>query len=99
MGKSKSIVDAVNYLLQIAGTGIYSQEDLKRIVDYTSKHTNYMVLGTVFGYSVSDYAIATLKWINNEETNAMYKKLCSKLSPSRIETINSLIESRMYLEY
>ena len=100
----KSIVSKVDFLLSIAKSGICKTNDLYEISSMINEHSEHAVLGRVFGYSVSDYAFATLKWLNTKDSlelfNSFYEKL--KNSPSgesRQKEINELIESKMYLDY
>lgn len=58
------IGDKVEFLLKLSKIGRYEKEELDEVVSYTSLYSENLILGKVFGYSVSDYAFATLFWLN-----------------------------------
>ena len=96
MANNTSITDKVLFLLQIAKNNNASSDEIKEIVQYTKEHTDNLVLGRVFGYSVSDYAIATLKWLNTDETNGIYERLFKELPERRKNNVVELIEKELY---
>jgi hypothetical protein len=96
MADNVGILDKVYFLLKISKSKRYTQDDLNRILDYTKEHTDSLIIGRVFGYSVSDYAIAVLKWINTDETVSEFNKMIHSLPESRRKTISELIKSEVY---
>ena len=89
----KTLLEKVNYLLTIAKTKDFSRDDLKNIETLTSDDSDHPRLGKVFGYSVAEYAIETLKWINEED---IYKSFTKGLDEYKKGRITDLIESRCY---
>ena len=49
------------------------------------------------GYSVSDYALATLRWLNTEKTMNIYNRLFDSLDTQRKNEIIELVSSEAYL--
>ena len=96
---SKSILDKVNYILQAAINKDDSPECLLKLHEYTEEHTDHMILGRVWGWSVSDYAIAAMKWIGTKEANALYSEITGKLPEHRKLEIEKLISSELYKQY
>ena len=96
MVNKNSILDKVNFLLAIAKKGNCTGEELNEIVSMVPEHTDGMVLGRVFGYSVSDYAIATLKWLDKDKE---FESAMADLQDGRENDIQTLITSKIYLEY
>lgn len=90
--------DKVYFLLSIAKAGKCAKEELNMIKGMTSEHSTDMILGRVFGYSISDYAIATLKWLNTDDTLREFKLAFDKLSSDRKNEISELIARKLYLE-
>ena len=80
------ISEKVLFLLELAKKGTASESELSKIIEMISAHSDNVTLGRVFGYSVSDYAIATLKWLDSE--NAL--SLSCSLSKGAIFCSNSL---------
>lgn len=97
--ENKGIVEKVNYLMQKAISKDCNEVDLKRITSYLEEHSDRPILGKVFGYSVSDYAFAALKWIGSEQTNAIFDEHFATLTQRRKQTIRQLIDSNYYLQY
>jgi hypothetical protein len=95
----KGIAEKVNYLMQKSISKDYNEIDIKLITSYLKEHSDKPILGKVFGYSVSDYAYATLKWIGSEQTNAIFDEHFSTLTQSRKHIIQQLIDSKYYLQY
>ena len=87
----KSIPEKILYLLELAKKGEYSKDDLNTIrllsTDFSSK---------IFGYSVSDYAIATLKWLNTDETVSLYNSWMSILTGYDKERVEELVSLEQY---
>lgn len=92
------ILDKVKYLLSLPEKSEYSSDEIQKAVEMTKEHSNDMVLGRVFGYSVSDYAIATLEWIGTEESRKEFWRIFDGLSDRRKIDIANLIEKKLYLE-
>ena len=99
MALPNSIVDKVNFLLALAKKGEYGEDELKTVLSMTGEHTDNKILGRVFGYSVSDYALAALKWLGTDETAKAFQSIYDKLDVVRREEINQLISEKPYLEY
>ena len=57
-----------------------------------------MIIGKVFGYSVSDYAIASLKWINSAKSITLFNEIFYSLSEQRQKNIKILIDKKTYLQ-
>ena len=94
-----SIVEKVDYLLSVAKKGAYDRQDLNEIITMTNEHTDNKILGRVFGYSVSDYAMATLAWLNTLETKEAFRAVFDRIGKVRQEEVKQLIQSKLYLEY
>jgi hypothetical protein len=94
-----NILDKENYCLSLARSSSYSSQDLETIRELSLEHSNHVRLGRVFGYSVSDYALATLKWLNTEETNLIFDELYSFKSNAQKEEADDLIRSNIYLQF
>ena len=92
------ILDKVKYLLSLPEKSECSSYEIQKAVEMTKEHSNDMVLGRVFGYSVSDYAIATLEWIGTEESRKEFSRIFGGLSDRRKIDIANLIEKKLYLE-
>lgn len=92
----ESILDKVLFLLNKAAEQNCTEEEYQRIISYSSDGADGLVVGRVFGYSVSDYAIATLKWINKEETVSKYQELLKALPASRKMEVKALVERELY---
>ena len=88
---SKCILDKVYFLLSISKSGECTDKQLEEIKMMVSEHTEGMVIGRVFGYSVSDYALAALKWIGTDETLREFKVLFDNLPYVRKNEIKELI--------
>jgi hypothetical protein len=57
-----------------------------------------MIIGKFFGYSVSDYAIASLRWINSRESLKLFDEVFISLSDERKKVVNELIDKKLYLQ-
>ena len=90
------IGDKVEFLLKLSKIGRYEKEELDEVVSYTSLYSENLILGKVFGYSVSDYAFATLFWLNTPETIKLYNDLSRDIDVKRKKEIESLIELRLF---
>jgi hypothetical protein len=97
MVKTPSLFDTVKNLLSIAESGQFSNADLDEIVSLLPLHSGNHVVGKMFGYSVSDYAFATLKWLNSSKANDIFADEFSRLGQFRKEDILALIEKKYYL--
>lgn len=93
------LVEKVKYLFQIAINGLKNEDDVANIIDLSKEHSDYARIGKVFGYSISEYAIATLAWINNSVADKEFKRIYNQLSEQRKKRVQELIESKMYLQY
>jgi hypothetical protein len=99
MANNSSIIDKVNFIMLKSKSGNYTAEELETIISYVPLHSTDLVLGRVFGYSISDYAIASLKWIGTDETIELYNNFIKAISPDRIDSIRRLIDSKPYLQF
>lgn len=99
MENKDGILDKVNYLLGISKNKKYNEEDIKKITLLAKEHSEHMVLGRVFGYSVAEYAIATLKWLDTDRTKKLFNKLYMDLGTEQKRNINELINREIYKEY
>ena len=97
--ENKGVVEKVDYLMKKAICKDYDDNDIELIVSYLDEHSEHAILGRVFGYSVSEYAFAALKWIGTEQTVSIFEKYYNKLSKERKKKINELIQSEYYLQY
>ena len=93
-----NILQKVMFLLTCAKAKTVSTDDYQLILSYVTQHSNHLVLGKVFGYSISDYAIATLYWIQTNESLEDFDSVFSKLVEGRKNLVNELIERELYLE-
>lgn len=94
-----SILDKVNFLLSVAKKGECTDKDLMTISSLSKEHTDNLIIGRVFGYSVSDYALATLKWLNTKESNEAYDGLAMGIPKDRRSEVDELVSKKLYLEY
>ena len=96
MENNIAILEKVSFLLQISKSQKCSPNDLQKILLYTKEHSDNAIIGKIFGYSVSDYAIATLKWINSSETEKEFNQIFKTLPKSRKAEITELIARKLY---
>lgn len=96
--KFDSLLDKISFLLKTAKEQRYDQEAFNIIKIMTEEHSDNAILGRFFGYTVSDYAYATLKWLNTPETNELFVNLFNLLPSNRKQEINELIDKKLYLE-
>lgn len=96
---NKSILKKVDYLLNLSINKKYTNEDLNNIIAFTSEHSDNLIIGKVFGYSISEYAFATLKWINDAATLKTYERLIKNVSLNERLKIKELVDSNLYLQY
>jgi len=89
----KGIGQKVYELLKISTERIVSNDVIDEIAAMTTQHSNDLRLGKVFGYSVSEYAFAALKWINNTYSNGLYDKLIEPISDERKWRVSELVVS------
>lgn len=99
MEDKEGILDKVNYLLSISKNKVYKEEDINIITSLAKEHSEHMVLGRVFGYSVAEYAMATLKWLDTDRTIEVYNKLYDSLETEQKKSIDELINREIYKEY
>ena len=92
------ISEKVLFLLELAKKGTASESELSKIIEMMSAQSDNVTLGRVFGYSVSDYAIATLKWLDSENALLEYEKAIRGLSDNRMSAITELITNKPYLQ-
>ena len=90
------MLQKVLFLLYSAKNKTISEEDYQLILSYTSQHSDYLSLGKVFGYSISDYAIATLYWLQTSKSLEDFNSIFSQLDKERQSIIKELIESERY---
>lgn len=57
-----------------------------------------MVLGRVFGYSIAEFAIATLKWLDTEKTNKLFNVMYDKLEEEQKNHVKELVTREIYKE-
>ncbi|MGN0541896.1 MAG: hypothetical protein ACI4JG_00445 [Acutalibacteraceae bacterium] len=93
------ILDKVRFLLSLAQKNQYTKNELEAVTALLSEHSESMRLGKVFGYSVSDYAFATLSWLSTDETKELFDCYYSQLSAERKQTISQLIDNKLYLQF
>lgn len=98
MANNIGITDKISFLFEKSKSGQCSYDELQRIMEYTSQHSNDMVLGRFFGYSVSDYAIASLKWINTPDSIKNFNDVFESLPKERKQEISILISKKLYLQ-
>lgn len=98
MANNQGITDKILFLFEKCKSGNCNHDELKRIKEYTLEHSDDMILGRFFGYSVSDYAIASLKWINTPDSLSAFEVVFSALSENRKTEINKLINKKLYLQ-
>lgn len=92
-----TFLEKIKYMLYLARDKEYKEEDISRLVLYSKEHSNNLVLGRFMGYSVSDYALATLRWLNTEKTMNIYNRLFDSLDTQRKNEIIELVSSEAYL--
>lgn len=93
------ILDKVKFLLSLAQKKQYTKNELDSVKTLLSEHSDNMRLGKVFGYSISDYALATLSWLSTDETNELFNHNFSQLNEERKQHISQLIEKKLYLQF
>ena len=94
----KGIGVIVHELLIIAHENVADCDTLEQIAILTKQHSEDLRLGKVFGFSVSEYAFATLKWLSSSDSLFLYDKLTKQLSASRKARINELVSSNVYMK-
>lgn len=94
----RSLLEKIDFLLTVSKKGTYTQEELQDILALTRERSEHGILGRFMGYSVSDYAIATLYWLGTKETKAEYNALTDGLSDFEKQEICALIEKKPYLQ-
>lgn len=92
------ILDKVIYLLTISKTKEYTEEDINIITSLAEEHSEHMVLGRVFGYSIAEFAIATLKWLDTEKTNELFNVMYDRLEEEQKNHVKELITREIYKE-
>lgn len=93
------ILDKVRFLMSIAQKKQYTKNELDSLKALLTEHSDSMRLGKVFGYSVSDYALATLSWLSTDETKRLFDHNFSQLSEERKQHISQLIDKKLYLQF
>jgi len=96
---NKSLLDKVSFIFKTVKNHNTAPEALDMLMKYTKEHTDDMVLGRFFGYSVSDYSIAALKWLNTEDTNLNFERIIKSLPSQRQHEINELVSKELYKQY
>ena len=99
MENKEGILDKVNYLMKISKNKRYNERDIDKISSLAKEHSNHMVLGRVFGYSVAEYAIATLKWLDTDRTKKIFNDVYITLGTEQKKNVNTLIDREIYKEY
>ena len=72
------------------------EEKIKMLVPLTYEDSPHVRLQRVFGYSVSDFAFATLKWLDTPYSNELYDELIADISEGRRYIIEELIAGEGY---
>lgn len=90
------IADKIYFLLKLSKSRKYTNADLKKVISFIPLHSDDIILGKVFGYSVSDYAFATLYWLNTSETIKLFNEFSKNLRPERKYEIEQLIKKKLY---
>ena len=93
-----SLTEKVKYLLISAKNKADDDNTLAIVKSLIKEHSDERVLGKIFGYSVSDYAIASLKWMDTEKSNQLFEEEYNKLSNDRKTVIDWLIPNNYHLE-
>lgn len=73
----ESLGEKVLFLLNKSKEHSCTDDEYNKIVSYIDETSDNLVLGKIFGDSVSDYAIASLKWIGTEKTLLKYQEIYS----------------------
>ena len=68
----------------------------KEYIENVIKLTNDADIVQIFGFTVSEYAIATLRWINTEHSISHYNKICSEKNEIERARIETLVNSEIY---
>ena len=92
-----TFLDKIKYMLYLARDKKYKDEDITLLEEYANEHSNNLVLGRFMGYSISDYALATLRWLNTEKTINIFNRLFDGLDAQRKNEVSELISSEAYL--
>ena len=93
-----SLTEKVKYLLFSAKNKTDDDDTLAIVKSLIKEHSDERVLGKIFGYSVSDYAIASLKWMDTEKSIELFNEEYGKLADERKEVISWLIANNYHLE-
>lgn len=88
-----TLLEKVEFLLNIAKNNIQDASSIETVLKMTDEHSDNLVLGRFMGFSVAEYAVATLNWINQKE---LFNKIYSSLNEFQKNNVNSLIETKMY---
>lgn len=94
----ESIQDKVCFILMAAKNRISDDQTLALIDEFAKEHSHHPTLGRVFGYSVSDYAIAALRWIETKESMEIFNKQYEALPRERKMEVDQLIKSEIHKE-
>ena len=96
--KTDNLLDKIRFVLNAAKNKTDDDTTLSVIMSLTAEHSEERNLGKFMGYSVSDYAIASLKWMDTEKSNQLFKEEYNKLSDDRKTVIGWLIPNNYHLE-
>lgn len=69
-----SLPEKVKFLLMSAKNKTDDTQTLTVIKSLIREHSEERVLGKILGYSVSDYAIASLKWMGTEKSIELFNE-------------------------
>jgi hypothetical protein len=94
----EGLLDKIRYIMEIAKKGTCSDAELEKLMIYSLQHSDNAILGRFFGYSVSDYAIACMKWVNTVEAQEAFNVKMKNIPEHRKKDIEKLISTKIYEE-
>lgn len=92
----EALVNKIGFMFNLANEHIYTEEQYNKLLSYTKEHNDDVETYGFFGYSVSDYAIATLKWLGTDRAKLDYEIQVSSLSEFRKNEIDTLVKKQLY---
>lgn len=83
-------------MFNIANEHNCTEEQYNKLLSYTKEHNDDVETYGFFGYSISDYAIATLNWIGTDRAKGDYEIKIGSLSDFRRKEIDTLVKKQLY---
>lgn len=88
-----NLLDKVNFLLNIAKNNNCTKDELDTVKELSKEQTDHPRIGRFMGYSVGEYAVATIKWIGENE---LFSQMYNSLNEVQKLKIDELVEKKIY---